>query len=153
MRKVISFLVILSTCFVLNSARTFALGDHYTVEQVIDLYSKDKNIVLAFFNGVDTAINWANSALEAQGRTRLYCPPCWDLGQEMVKNLIGEVRGVQTVENVFFQNKNSVSSGYSQYLYPFDIATRNDVIYPSLDPSIFELKYPTKDIKGRVTTY
>ena len=75
MRKIMYLLVILSTCSVLNSARTFALGDHYTVEQVIDLYSKDKNIVLAFFNGVGTAINWANSALEAQGRTRLYCPP------------------------------------------------------------------------------
>ena len=75
MHKVISFLAILSTCFFLNSARTFALGDHYTVEQIMDLYSKDKNIVLAFFNGVGTAINWANSALEAQGQTRLYCPP------------------------------------------------------------------------------
>jgi hypothetical protein len=81
----------------------------------------------------------------------------WQINQPIIisdiKNLIGEVKGVQTVENVFFQNQNSLLSGYSQYLYPFDTATRNGVIYPSLDPSIFELKYPTKDIKGRVTTY
>ena len=81
----------------------------------------------------------------------------WQINQPIIisdiRNLIGEVRGVQTVENVFFENKTSVSLGYSQYLYPFDTATRNDIIYPSLDPSIFELKYPKTDIKGRVTTY
>jgi len=31
-----------------------------------------------------------------------------------------------------------------------DAATQNQVIYPSLDPSIFELRYPNQDIKGRV---
>ena len=42
---------------------------------MIDLHSKDKNIVLAFFNGVGTAMNLPYSALEAKGRIRLYCPP------------------------------------------------------------------------------
>ena len=42
---------------------------------------------------------------------------------------------------------------YSRYKYDFESATRKGVIYPSLDPSIFELKYPNTDIKGRVTTY
>tara|TARA_Y100001973_G_scaffold69515_1_gene101424 strand:+ start:4076 stop:5962 length:1887 start_codon:yes stop_codon:yes gene_type:complete len=81
----------------------------------------------------------------------------WQLNQPIiisdVKNLIGEIRGVQTVENVFFKNEFDEESGYSKYRYPFSTATRNGVIYPSLDPSIFELKYPTRDIKGRVTTY
>ena len=45
------------------------------------------------------------------------------------------------------------SLGYSQYKYDFHGATRKRVIYPSLDPSIFEIKYPNTDIKGRVTTY
>ena len=31
-------------------------------------------------------------------------------------------------------------------------ATQNGTIFPSLDPSIFELKYPNTDIKGRVVT-
>ena len=34
-----------------------------------------------------------------------------------------------------------------------ETATRQGIIYPSLDPSIFELKFPKKDIKGKVTTY
>ena len=81
----------------------------------------------------------------------------WQINQPIllsdIKNLIGEVKGVQTVESLIITNKNSSSKGYSSYLYPIDTATRNEVIYPSLDPSIFELKYPNTDIKGRVTTY
>ena len=40
--------------------------------------------------------------------------------------------------------------GYSQYSYDISAATQNLVIYPSLDPSIFEVKYPNTDIKGKV---
>ena len=29
-------------------------------------------------------------------------------------------------------------------------ATRNGNVYPSLDPSIFEIRYPNADIQGRV---
>jgi hypothetical protein len=37
---------------------------------------------------------------------------------------------------------------YSSVEYDIDAATKDDMIYPSLDPSIFEVKYPDKDIKG-----
>jgi hypothetical protein len=81
----------------------------------------------------------------------------WQINQPIIitdiKNVIGGVKGVQTVESVTFSNKSGALSGYSQYKYPLDTATKNEVIYPSLDPSIFELKYPNTDIKGRVTTY
>ena len=81
----------------------------------------------------------------------------WQVNQPIiiseVTNIIAAVRGVQTVEMVKLENKNGLSLGYSQYKYDFDGATRKGIIYPSLDPSIFELKYPNTDIKGRVTTY
>ena len=81
----------------------------------------------------------------------------WQINQPIiisdVKNLIGEVKGVQTVEDVIFRNKSGESLGYSKYKYPMDTATRKGVIYPSLDPSIFELKFPNSDLKERVTTY
>ena len=81
----------------------------------------------------------------------------WQINQPIilsdVKNLIGGVNGVQTVENIIFSNKNGTINGYSQYIYPIQSALRNEVLYPSLDPSIFEVKYPDTDIKGRVTTY
>ena len=70
-----------------------------------------------------------------------------------VKNLIGSIRGVQTVENVIFSNKSGVYGGYSIYRYDMEAATKNGIIYPSMDPSIFELKFPNTDIKGRVITY
>ncbi len=81
----------------------------------------------------------------------------WQINQPIiitdVKNAIGAVQGVQTVEDVKFTNKAGEATGYSKYKYPIDQATKNDVVYPSLDPSIFEIKYPNIDIKGQVTTY
>ena len=81
----------------------------------------------------------------------------WQINQPIiisdVKNIIGAVRGVQTVEEVTFINKFGTSIGYSQYSYSFDSATKGGVIYPSVDPCIFELKYPNTDIQGQVTTY
>jgi len=81
----------------------------------------------------------------------------WQVNQPIiiseVINLLGAVRGVQTVESVNFNNKTGISLGYSQYKYGFQNATKKNVIYPSMDPSIFELKYPDTDIKGRVITY
>ena len=79
----------------------------------------------------------------------------WQINQPIIKseimNLLGSVQGVQTVEKVTILNKNG--NPYSVYRYDFESATKKEVIYPSLDPSIFELKFPNQDIKGRVTTY
>ena len=81
----------------------------------------------------------------------------WQVNQPIiiaeVKNRIAGVLGVQTVEEVEFTNISGVVSGYSQYKYDLEHATQKGVIYPSLDPSIFEIKYPDVDIKGRVITY
>jgi hypothetical protein len=43
--------------------------------------------------------------------------------------------------------------GYSGNTYDLAAATRNGVIYPSLDPSIFEVKFLNQDLKGRVVNY
>ena len=67
--------------------------------------------------------------------------------------MIGSIEGVQNVENVELINKTGVVSGYSQYSYDFDSATVANVLYPSMDLSIFELKYPNTDITGRITKY
>ncbi len=81
----------------------------------------------------------------------------WQINQPIitaeVSNLITIVTGVQSLEKLTFTNKSGTSLGYSQYKYDFNGATRKGVIYPALDPSIFEIKYLNTDIKGRVTTY
>ena len=64
--------------------------------------------------------------------------------------LLDRIKGVQTVKNISLTNKAGTTSGYSQYAYDIVGATQNQVIYPSQDPSIFEIRYPTTDIKGKV---
>ena len=39
---------------------------------------------------------------------------------------------------------------YSTNSYNIDAATKDKIVYPSLDPSVFEIKFPNQDIKGRV---
>ena len=63
---------------------------------------------------------------------------------------LDQIDGVQTVKDIKFSNKAGTSLGYSQYAYDIEGATQNGVIYPSLDPSIFEVKYFNNDIKGKV---
>ena len=57
------------------------------------------------------------------------------------------------VQNVTIDNLSGQSKGYSQYKYDITGATKNGIIYPSLDPSIFEIRFPDINIKGRTTTY
>ena len=70
-----------------------------------------------------------------------------------VYNLIGNVKGVQSVINVIFNNLAGTELGYSQFKYDFETATKDGIIYPSLDPSLFEIKYPDTDIKGKIKQY
>ncbi len=64
--------------------------------------------------------------------------------------LLDKIQGVQTVKSVTILNKVGASLGYSQYAYDISGATLNNVVYPSIDPMIFEVKYPTSDIKGKI---
>ena len=66
--------------------------------------------------------------------------------------LLDNIDGVQTVQNIIIENKAGTNSGYSQYAYDIKGATQNGIIYPSLDPSIFEGKYPNSDILGKVVS-
>jgi len=78
----------------------------------------------------------------------------WQINEPiMLKDLyilLDKVEGVQTVKNVSISNLNETALGYSEYAYDVVGATLNEVVYPSLDPMIFEVKYPNTDIKGRV---
>ncbi len=69
-----------------------------------------------------------------------------------VYSILDVVEGVQTVKEVRIVNKSGEADGYSRYSYDIQAGTLNGVIYPSLDPSIFEVKYPNVDIQGRVVT-
>lgn len=72
--------------------------------------------------------------------------------------LLDQVEGVQTVQNITLKNltrKDNSSDGrytYSNYAYGISVAMRNNILYPSYDPCIFEVKYPETDILGRAVT-
>ena len=135
------------------------LEQHRMLTDAINI--KDAFIInLALDFEITTFKNYNNERVLLQCITELknyFNVDKWQINQPIIisdiKNLIGTVDGVQTVETVEFTNKNGLINGYSQYIYPVNLALRNEVLYPSLDPSIFEIKYPDTDIKGRVTTY
>lgn len=81
----------------------------------------------------------------------------WQINQPIILaniySLLDTIEGVQTVQNIDIYNIVGESTGYSKYAYDIKAATINGIIYPSLDPSIFEVKYPGTDIQGRVVTF
>ena len=78
----------------------------------------------------------------------------WQINQPIILKdiyiLLDKIEGVQTVKSIDIINKAGTNLGYSQYGYDISGATYNNVVYPSLDPSIFEVKYLNQDINGRV---
>jgi hypothetical protein len=65
-----------------------------------------------------------------------------------IELLIAGVEGVQSVPKCEIVNK--CLGSYSTHSYNISDATKGKMVYPSLDPSIFEVKFPNKDLKGRV---
>jgi len=78
----------------------------------------------------------------------------WQINQPIILReitiLLDAIPGVQTVANIQIINKAGTDNGYSEYAYSIQGATQGGVIFPSLDPSIFEVKFPNDDIKGRI---
>jgi hypothetical protein len=80
----------------------------------------------------------------------------WQINQPIILRelyiLLDKIEGVQTVKTISISNKVGTNLGYSQWAYDIAGATKNNVIYPSIDPMIFEVKYPSTDIQGRVVS-
>ena len=78
----------------------------------------------------------------------------WNINQPInlaqIYPLLDRVEGVQTVENVEIINK--VGGEYSNLAYDIIGATRRNIVYPSVDPMCFEVKFPNIDIKGKINT-
>jgi hypothetical protein len=80
----------------------------------------------------------------------------WTINQPIILSDISNIlngssiKGVQSLIKLEIVNKQG--GNYSQYGYDISGATRQGNIYPSLDPSIFEVRYPDIDIQGRVVS-
>ena len=126
------------------------IGDNIEIRDafIINIGINFEIIVLPEYNNSEVLLKCISELKLYFGRDK------WQLNQPILLRdlfiLLDKVKGVQTVKNVKISNKAGTSMGYSQYSYDTEGATQNQVIYPSLDPSIFEVKYPDQDIKGKV---
>lgn len=80
----------------------------------------------------------------------------WQINQPIIMadiyNILIQVKGVQSVLKVEVVNKQGEANGYCKYGYDVIWATKNNVVYPALDPMVFEVKYPDVDIQGKIST-
>ena len=85
----------------------------------------------------------------------------WQIGQPIVLSDIAyELSLVDGVASVVppidsdtvikIENKYKAGEGYSGNFYDIKNSLIDGVLYPALDPSIFEVKFPNADIKGKV---
>jgi hypothetical protein len=78
----------------------------------------------------------------------------WQMNEPIILRdiyiLLDKINGVQTVSNVSITNL--VGGNYSSWAYDIPGATSGNIVYPSVDPMVFEVKYPDTDIKGRVVS-
>lgn len=118
---------------------------------VINIGVNFEIIALPNFNSNEVLINCINT-LKTYFNTEK-----WSINQPIVlKDLyveLSKVQGVQNIKNIEITNKAGIVDGYSQYAYDIIGANQNGTIYPSLDPSIFEIKYPDTDIQGRIVSF
>ena len=115
---------------------------------IINIVCEFDIIVLPNFNNNDVILRCINSL------TNYFDIDNWNINQPIllkdISVLLDKVEGVQTVINVTLKNISGASKGYSDYSYDLIAATNQGTIYPSVDPMVFELKYPQSDIVGRV---
>ena len=79
----------------------------------------------------------------------------WQINQPIILSeinaLLLQIPGVRSVPMIEIINKQG--GDYSPYGYDIHAATRNGILYPSIDPSMFEIRFPDNDINGRIITY
>ena len=126
------------------------IGDNIEIKDafIINIALDFEIVVLPNYNNSDVILDCITSLQEYFNRDN------WQVNEPiLVRDVyvrLDQITGVQTVKNIFISNKVGIASGYSQYAYDIEGATQNQIIYPSLDPSIFEVKFPNNDIKGKV---
>lgn len=75
---------------------------------------------------------------------------CQPINLSRLELEISRVDGVQSVSSLKIKNLTNRDGDYSPYEYDINQATMNKIVYSSLDPSVFEVRFPSKDIVGKV---
>jgi hypothetical protein len=117
---------------------------------IINIGIRFEIITLPEYNSNEVLINCITKFKE------LFDIKKWQINQPIVLSRIyteiDRVAGVQSVTNIRIVNLYGAARGYAENVYDIAAATKDGIIYPSLDPSIFEIKFPNNDIIGRVVS-
>ena len=136
LKKYLSQYMLLTDAINIKNAFVVNIGINYEIITLPDFASRD--VLLACNNALKDYFDISK----------------WSINQPInlssIFTLLDRVKGVQTVQTVDIYNKQG--GNYGEYAYDVKGAIRNNIVYPSLDPSIFEVKFPNDDIQGRVTT-
>jgi hypothetical protein len=117
---------------------------------IINIGVKFEIITLPEYNSNDVLLKCINKLKS------IFDSKLWQINQPIVLSKLytelDRVEGVQSVPSINIVNLYDSSLGYSGNVYDIKAATKAGVIYPSLDPSIFEIKYLNSDIVGKVNS-
>ena len=122
-----------------SDTRSFVFRDHFDI------------VILSGFSNKEILTNCISTLQDYFNIDK------WQINQpiiisDIISKLL-QIRGVQSVVKLEIVNKQDPTGvTYSPYGYDIAGATRNGNIYPSMDPAIFEIRYPNTDIQGRVVT-
>jgi hypothetical protein len=129
----------------LNEYRILTDGINILDGFIVNIGIEFEIIVLENYNKSEVVTNCINELRD------YFSIDNWTFNQTIniseVELLIANVEGVLSVPMVKFVNK--CNGQYSPNSYNIEAATKNKIIYPSLDPCVFEIKFPNSDIKGR----
>ena len=84
-----------------------------------------------------------------------------EIGLDFYRNRDNEKKQIKAIEiqceyalkknlPIVIENKYQATQGYSGNFFDIDSSLRGGILYQALDPSIFEVKFPNTDIKGKV---
>lgn len=134
----------------LNAYRIMTDAVNIKTAFVINVGLKFEIVTLPEYNSNEVLLKCINKLKS------LFDKNIWQINQPIVLSKLytelDRVEGVQSVPSIKFANLYDTTQGYSGNVYDIAAATKAGVIYPSIDPSIFEIKYPNKDIVGKVVS-
>lgn len=117
---------------------------------IVNIAVKFEVIAMTNYNANEVLLNCIQNLKE------FFSIDNWQINQPIIKSdvykMLYQTPGVQAVAELSFRNLFGESNGYSNNYFDLKAAERKGIIYPSLDPCIFEVKYPNTDIVGRVTS-
>ena len=129
----------------LKQSRMITDGINVIDGYVINIGVEYSIMVYKGFNKKDVLLNCINATKAFFNIDQWNFSQPINLGQLQLE--IAKTSGVQSIVNLKITNKTTLDGNYSPIEYDITSATKNNIIYPSIDPCIFEVKYPDSDIR------